>query len=83
MNNKLDCIDITSQLHLVNGGAGRAQKIWDGAKAAYKVGRPILKESADVAKDIGVLGGVGYGAKKAWDAMTGGGQPAPAEQPKQ
>lgn len=80
MKNTMECTEITSELHHVTGGAGRGKAIWNGAKHAYKVGRPILKESAEVAKDVGVIGGVAYGAKKAWDTLRGGGeQPAPAK----
>lgn len=67
--------DITTELHTVTGG-GKLGTLWKGVKKAYDVGRPILKESADVAKDVGVLGGVGYGAKKLFDTMTGK-EPAP------
>ena len=81
MTSNSDCIDITSELRHVHGG-NRAKAIWSGVKRAYQAGRPILKESADVAKDVGVIGGVAYGAKKAWDMMTGGDQqPAPQPQP--
>ena len=66
-----DYQDITSQLSHVYGGAGRGQQIWNGIKRAYPAGRQILKESADVAKDVGVIGGVAYGAKKAWDSIRG------------
>ena len=70
-----DYQDITSELTHVYGGAGRGEKIWNGVKKAYPVGRQILKESADVAKDVGVIGGVTYGAKKAWDTLRGNNQP--------
>ncbi|HEY6173342.1 MAG TPA: hypothetical protein VIX73_02820 [Kofleriaceae bacterium] len=72
-----ELIDITSELHTVTGG-GKVGTILKGIKKAYDIGRPILKESAEVAKDVGVIGGVAYGAKKAWDTITGHGQPAPA-----
>ena len=68
-------IDITSELHHVHGG-NRGRAIWNGIKKGYSAARPILKESAEVAKDVGVIGGVAYGAKKAWDTMTGN-EPAP------
>ncbi len=68
-------IDITSELHTVTGG-GKWGAIWKGVKKAYEVGRPILKETADVVKDVGVIGGVGFGAKKLWDNVTGHDKPA-------
>ena len=68
-------IDITSELHHVNGG-NRARAAWNAVQRGYKAARPILKESAEVAKDVGVIGGVAYGAKKAWDTMRGNDQPA-------
>lgn len=82
MNNaNPELIDITSELHNVTGG-GKLGTLWKGIKTAYDVGRPILKETADVVKDVGVIGGVGYGAKKLWDTVTGHGssdpKPAPA-----
>jgi hypothetical protein len=75
-------VDITSELETVTGGAGRGEAIRNGIKRAYQAGRPILKETADVVKDLGVIGGVAYGAKRAWDYMRGNPQPAqPAQQP--
>ena len=67
-------IDITSDLHTVHGG-NRGRAIWNGVKRGYNAVRPIIKESADLAKDVGVIGGVGYGAKKLWDTATGNAQP--------
>jgi len=76
-----ELIDITSDLHHVTGG-GKLGTIWKGVKAAYQWGRPIVKETADVVKDLGVIGGVAYGARKAWDNITGHDQPAnPPAQP--
>ena len=85
MNNEINTqhdefVDITTELSDVTGG-GALGAIWRGAKAAYNVGRPILKETADVVKDLGVIGGVGYGAKKAWDWATGNNQPQQPAQP--
>lgn len=74
MKNEFDGIDNTTLAH-ITGGAGRGQAIWNGVKRAYQAGRPILKESAEVAKDVGVIGGVAYGAKKAWDSLRGNPQP--------
>jgi hypothetical protein len=81
-NTNHELIDITSELHTVTGG-GKLGTIWKGLKTAYEVGRPILKESAEVAKDVGVIGGVAYGAKKVWDTMTGHGQPAQPAAPQE
>ena len=66
----IEFTDITSDLHNVTGG-GKLGTIWKGVKAGYKAVRPVVKETADVVKDLGVIGGVGYGAKKAWDKVTG------------
>ena len=71
--------DITSELHHVHGG-NRGRAIGNGIKRGYQAARPILKESADVAKDVGVIGGVAYGAKKAWDTVRGN-EPAQPAQP--
>jgi len=73
-------VDVTSELHNVTGGAGRGELIKNGLKAAYKGGRAALKETADVVKDLGVIGAAGYGAKKMWDSMSGGGSQPPAGQ---
>ncbi len=83
MSHDEQLIDITTELHTVTGG-GKLGTLWKGVKKAYDVGRPILKESAAVAQDVGVIGGVGYGAKKVWD-MVRGNEPAapPAPAPKQ
>jgi hypothetical protein len=77
-----DFVDITAELQDVTGG-GALGAIWKGAKATYNAVRPVLKETADVVKDLGVIGGVGYGAKKAWDWATGNNQPAQPQQPQQ
>jgi hypothetical protein len=74
-------VDITEELEHVTGGAGRGSAIWNGIRRGYQVARPILKETADVVKDVGVIGGVAYGAKRAYDAMTGGNHPPARPQP--
>jgi hypothetical protein len=76
---QIEFVEITSELHTVTGG-GKLGTLWKGVKAAYEVGRPILKETADVVKDLGVIGGIGYGAKRAWDSISGN-SPAPAPAP--
>jgi hypothetical protein len=76
---QIEFVDVTSELHTVTGG-GKLGTLWKGAKAVYETARPILKETADVVKDLGVIGGVGYGAKRVWDEVTGK-PPAPAPQP--
>ena len=81
-NTNHELIDITSELHTVTGGS-KLSTLWKGIKSAYEVGRPILKESAEVAKDVGVIGGVAYGAKKVWDQMTGHGQPTQPAAPQE
>ena len=70
----------SAHLDTVTGG-GKLGAIWNGAKTAYNTIRPIVKESAEVAKDVGIIGGIGYGAKKMWDSVTGGGsqQKQPAQ----
>jgi hypothetical protein len=75
-------VDITADLEHVTGG-GALGAIWRGAKATYNAVRPVLKETADVVKDLGVIGGVGYGAKKAYDWATGNNQPQQPQQPAQ
>lgn len=76
-NQSIEFVDVTSELNHVTGG-GKLGTLWKGAKAAYKTVRPIIKETADVVKDVGVIGGVGYGAKRVWDEVSGHGQQAPA-----
>jgi hypothetical protein len=70
--------DITTKLDTVTGG-GKAKAIWEGAKAVYKGARDGIKHTADLVKDVGVIGAGAYGAKKAWDYVTGGGNQQPAE----
>jgi hypothetical protein len=67
---QIEFVDVTSELHTVTGG-GKLGTLWKGAKAVYETARPILKETAEVVKDLGVIGGVGYGAKRVWDEVTG------------
>jgi hypothetical protein len=76
-------VDVTSELDNVTGGAGRGSAILNGIRRGYQVARPILKETADVVKDVGVIGGVAYGAKRAWDTLTGGNNPPQRPQPQQ
>jgi hypothetical protein len=77
---QIEFVDVTSELHNVTGG-GKLGTLWKGAKAVYETARPILKETAEVVKDLGVIGGVGYGAKRVWDEVTGKppAQPQPAK----
>lgn len=74
-------VDVTSELETVSGGNGRGRAIGTALKRGYQAVRPVLKETADVVKDLGVIGGVAYGAKRAWDYMTGNGQQQPQQQP--
>jgi hypothetical protein len=76
-------VDVTSELENVSGGDGRGRAIANGLRRGYQVVRPILKETSDVVKELGVIGGVAYGAKRAWDSLTGGGQPQQPQQPQQ
>lgn len=68
-------IDVSSELHNVSGGGGRGTAIANGIRRAYNAARPVLRETAGVVKDLGVIGGVAYGARRAWDSLTGGDQP--------
>jgi hypothetical protein len=82
--NTNECVDITSELHSVTGGAGRGQAVGNAIKKGYQAVRPIIKETSDVVKELGVIGAAGYGAKKLWDSVSGGGgnqQPAQPTQP--
>jgi hypothetical protein len=81
MSNTKQFVDVTSELENVSGGNGRGRAIVDGVRRGYQVARPILKETAEVVKDVGVIGGVAYGAKRAWDSMTGGNNPPQRPQP--
>jgi hypothetical protein len=83
MKNHDECIDITAELHQVTGGGWKGNAIkgaWNGARSAYNTVRPYVKETADVIKDLGIIGGGAYGARKAWDWATGGGQQQQAPQ---
>jgi hypothetical protein len=72
-------VDVTSDLENVSGANGRGRAIANGLRRGYQVVRPILKETSDVVKELGVIGGVAYGAKRAWDSLTGRGTPQPAQ----
>jgi hypothetical protein len=72
-------IDIT-QLETVHGG-NRGRAAWNGVRRAYNAARPIVREAAELAQDVGILGGVGYGAKKLWDEFRGNGQQQPQQTP--
>jgi hypothetical protein len=72
--------DITSDLEHVSSG-GKLGTLWKGAKATYNAVRPVIKEGAEVVKDLGIIGGAGYAIKKGYDYVTGNGngsKPAPA-----
>jgi hypothetical protein len=78
MNNLDQFQDITSDLHNVTGG-GKLGTLWKGAKATYNAVRPVIKEGAEVVKDLGIIGGAGYAIKKGYDYVTGhDSKPAPA-----
>jgi len=78
-NTKNECLDITSELHNVTGGAGRGAAIANGIRRGYQAVRPVIKETSDVVKELGVIGAAGYGAKKLWDSVSGGGGQQPAQ----
>ena len=81
MNDHGQFQDITSDLAHVTGG-GKLGTLWKGAKATYNAVRPVIKEGAEVVKDLGIIGGAGYAVKKGYDYVTGGGsKPAPSPSP--
>ncbi len=70
MNQHEQFADITSELAHVTGG-GTLGTLWKGAKAAYTAVRPVIKEGADLVKELGVIGAGGYAIKKGYDYVTG------------